>query len=238
MKNHVIYQVSTMIALLSGQYDGSVSFGKLKEYGDFGIGTFHQLDGEMIAFDGGFYHLYPDGSARPVSLEESTPFSTVTFFEQDQTLLVHTPLARSELEQVIHTLLPSPNIFYAIRIDGHFREVHTRTVSHQDKPYKPFVEVTENEPSFHFSNEDGVIAGFWMPAFAQGIGVSGYHLHYINDARNGGGHVLDFIVEHCTISICSSEDLRLKLPHNDDYLKADLAAASLNEDIAAAEGPR
>ncbi|MNC45713.1 Alpha-acetolactate decarboxylase [compost metagenome] len=162
----------------------------------------------------------------------------MTFFERDQTLRVHTPLTRSGLEQVLNTLLPSQNIFHAVRIDGHFREVHTRTVPHQDKPYKPFVEVTENQPSFHFSNEDGVIAGFWMPAFAQGIGVSGYHLHYINDARNGGGHVLDFIVEHCTISICSSEDFRLKLPHNDGYLKADLSTASLDDDIAAAEGSR
>ncbi len=52
-----------MLALLDGIYDGVISFEELKERGDFGIGTFDQLDGEMIAFDNEFYHLRSDGSA-------------------------------------------------------------------------------------------------------------------------------------------------------------------------------
>ena len=44
-----------------------VAFGTLKEYGDFGIGTFEGLDGEMIGFDGDFYQLKADGIAYPVS---------------------------------------------------------------------------------------------------------------------------------------------------------------------------
>nr|MBS9408302.1 acetolactate decarboxylase [Streptococcus oralis] len=42
-----VYQTSTMLALLDGIYDGVISFEELKERGDFGIGTFDQLDGEM-----------------------------------------------------------------------------------------------------------------------------------------------------------------------------------------------
>lgn len=236
MGNHVIYQASTMIALLSGMYDGSVTFGELKQHGDFGIGTFHQLDGEMIAFDGKFYHLYPDGSAQQVGMQESTPFSTVTFFEEEKTFQINRTLTRQQLEKVLDDLLDSPNIFHAIRIDGQFREVNTRTVPHQEKPYKPFIEVTKSQPSFHFPNTGGVIAGFWTPAFAQGIGVAGYHLHFINDERNGGGHVLDFVVDHCTISICSSEDFQLALPHDQEYLHANLEAPNLERDIMTAEG--
>ncbi|MFD1773485.1 acetolactate decarboxylase [Paenibacillus rhizophilus] len=236
MENHVIYQASTMIALLSGLYDGTVTFGELKEHGDFGIGTFHQLDGEMIAFDGQFYHLYPDGSAKKVGLDESTPFSTVTYFEPEQTYPLNRTVTRQELEHVLDNLLSSPNLFHSIRIDGRFREVHTRTVPHQDKPYPPFVEVTKSQPSFHFSDVGGVIAGFWTPAFAQGIGAAGYHLHFINDARNGGGHVLDFVLEKGTISICSGTDFQLALPHDSFYLKADLSVADLERDIMIAEG--
>ncbi|WP_017812810.1 acetolactate decarboxylase [Paenibacillus shenyangensis] len=236
MKNPVVYQASTMVALLSGLYDGAITFGELKQYGDFGIGTFHQLDGEMIAFDGSFYHLYPNGTAKRVLLEESTPFSTVTFFEAQQTHELNRTLNREQLEKVLDELISSPNLFHAIRIEGTFREVHTRTVPHQEKPYKPFVEVTKSQPSFHFTNVKGIIAGFWTPAFAQGIGVAGYHLHFINDARNGGGHVLDFVVENCKITLCSSEQFNLLLPSSETYLQADLATPNLEQDILTAEG--
>ncbi|MDW1878062.1 acetolactate decarboxylase [Vibrio sp. Vb1026] len=47
--NNEVYQTSTMLALLDGIYDGVISFEDLKKRGDFGIGTFDQLDGEMIA---------------------------------------------------------------------------------------------------------------------------------------------------------------------------------------------
>ncbi|AHV95756.1 acetolactate decarboxylase [Paenibacillus sp. 7124] len=236
MDNHVIYQASTMIALLSGLYDGTVTFGELQKHGDFGIGTFHELDGEMIAFDDQFFHLYPDGTAKKVSLDETTPFSTVTFFEKQQTSRLNKAVTRPELEKVLDGLVESPNLFHAIRIDGHFREVNTRTVPHQAKPYPPFVEVTKSQPSFHFADVDGVIAGFWTPAFAQGIGVAGYHLHFINEARNGGGHVLDFVLEGGDISICSGRDFQLALPHDDMYLKQDLSVANLEGDIMIAEG--
>ncbi|AKG33370.1 acetolactate decarboxylase [Paenibacillus durus] len=236
MDSHVIYQASTMVALLSGLYDGTVTFGELKKHGDFGIGTFHQLDGEMIAFDGEFFHLYPDGTAQKVSLDESTPFSSVTFFEQQQTAPLNKAVTRQELEKILDDLVPSPNLFHAIRIDGHFQEVHTRTVPHQDKPYPPFVEVTKSQPSFDFADVDGVIAGFWTPAFAQGIAVAGYHLHFINDVRDGGGHVMDFVLEQGTISICTCTDFQLALPQDNAYLKQDLSVADLERDIMIAEG--
>lgn len=77
--DHDIYQTSTMLALLDGLYDGVVAFEELQKHGDFGIGTFDQLNGEMIAFDGEFYHLLPDGTAHRVKPEETTPFPLSPF---------------------------------------------------------------------------------------------------------------------------------------------------------------
>lgn len=51
---HEIFQLSTINALLEGVFDGNMSYGQLKQHGDFGIGTFNGLDGEMIAFDAAF----------------------------------------------------------------------------------------------------------------------------------------------------------------------------------------
>ena len=46
----VLYQTSLMSALLSGVYEGSTTIADLLKHGDFGLGTFNELDGELIAF--------------------------------------------------------------------------------------------------------------------------------------------------------------------------------------------
>lgn len=59
----VIYQTSLMSALLSGVYEGDTTIADLLAHGDFGLGTFNELDGEMIAFSSQ-YQLRADGSTR------------------------------------------------------------------------------------------------------------------------------------------------------------------------------
>jgi hypothetical protein len=46
-----VWQYSTITALMAGAYDGDLTAGSLKHHGDFGLGTFNALDGEMIALD-------------------------------------------------------------------------------------------------------------------------------------------------------------------------------------------
>ena len=83
---HEVFQNSTINALLEGVYDGSMTYGELRRHGDFGLGTFNALDGEMIAFDGEFYQIKSDGIAYPVADDQRTPFATVLFF---RTKLTH-----------------------------------------------------------------------------------------------------------------------------------------------------
>ena len=65
-----LYKVSTLDALLAGDYDGRIDFRRLKCHGNFGLGTFDALDGEMVAVDGSFYHVRVDGIATRVSLDQ------------------------------------------------------------------------------------------------------------------------------------------------------------------------
>ncbi len=74
------YQSSTMTALLDGVYDGGLTYGELEQQGDFGLGTFNELDREMVAVDGRFFQLRSDGTASPVTPDERTPFAAVTYF--------------------------------------------------------------------------------------------------------------------------------------------------------------
>lgn len=111
----VLYQVSTIDALLLGVYDGGVlPVSDLKTHGgDFGIGTFDGLEGgEMLALDGNYYQIKTDGIAYPVSGGEiTTPFATVTYFEADETFRLEKSANLSELEDFLDLNLPSENLF-------------------------------------------------------------------------------------------------------------------------------
>lgn len=74
----VLYQTSLMSALLSGVYEGSTTIADLLKHGDFGLGTFNELDGELIAFSSQVYQLRADGSARKAQPEQKTPFAVMT----------------------------------------------------------------------------------------------------------------------------------------------------------------
>jgi acetolactate decarboxylase len=52
-----LYQISTSSALVEGVYSGSVCSSVLLEHGDFGLGTFEDLDGEMVILDGQIYQV-------------------------------------------------------------------------------------------------------------------------------------------------------------------------------------
>ena len=55
--HHTLYQVSTATALVQGIYQGAVRVGTLREHGDLGLGTFENLDGEMVIVDGHFFQV-------------------------------------------------------------------------------------------------------------------------------------------------------------------------------------
>jgi len=76
----VLFQTSTFDALDKGVAEGEVTIKNLKQHGDFGIGTFNAVDGEMVVLDGNCYQIKMDGVAYPVDDSMKTPFSFVTSF--------------------------------------------------------------------------------------------------------------------------------------------------------------
>lgn len=108
----ILFQVSTIPALMMGVYDGSITIGELAKYGDFGIGTLANLDGEMVELDGKFYQVKLDGTVSPVPDDAKTPFAEVTYFDDDHTFTLDKPLDLNQLQAYIDTLLPTTNIFF------------------------------------------------------------------------------------------------------------------------------
>lgn len=91
--SRVIFQVAPISALAAGAYgDGSFTFGELKHHGDFGLGTFLGLDGEMIALDGKFYQMLEKGHIRQVNDNDKVPFAEVNFFIPTQNSVQLSPI--------------------------------------------------------------------------------------------------------------------------------------------------
>lgn len=218
----VLFQVSTIDALLLAVYDGVLSVGVLKEKGDFGIGTFDKLEGEMLVVDGECYQVKVDGVAYLVPDEATTPFATVTFFDPDETVQVETANF-SELKEILEASFPSKNVFYAIRIDGTFPYVKTRSVPAQERPYPLLVDVTANQTVFEFEDASGTVVGFWCPDFASGINVPGYHLHFITDDRKAGGHILDLSVDGAEVELDVTPNIFMALPTAGEFYDVDLS---------------
>ncbi len=222
-KGDVIFQISTIGALIAGDYDGVLTYGDLRRHGNFGVGTFNELDGEMIELDGTFYQVKSDGNVEVVPDSAKTPFATVTFFQSDRSFVLKKNLSCEELEEYIETLFPTRNIFYAVKIEGRFGSVKTRSVPKQKKPYPPLTEVVKAESIFELENVEGTIVGFWMPDYTAGITPTGFHFHFITDSREAGGHVLDCITNAVNIDIDDTRNLLLSLPDTNGFYQAELS---------------
>jgi len=220
----VLYQVSTLDALAEGAYDGHVTISELRRHGDFGIGTFDALDGEMVVLDGRVYQIRADGKAQRAGSETTTPFAEVTFFEADHTGSIEGPFDREELERLLDHLLPAENVFYAIKIEGTFAYVKTRSVPKQTKPYSRLAEATQGQPTFEFENVRGTMVGFRCPPGAGGGEGGGWHLHFITADRTAGGHVLELRIEKVRIEIDYTYGLRVVLPRGTDFPESEPAA--------------
>ncbi len=224
---HVLFQASTIGALLDGAFEGDLGFAELAEHGDLGLGTINHLDGEMIAIDGEFFRADVDGNVTPVDPGERTPFAVVTAFEPtvDEQLSGESR-SHEELLARLDELVPAGTSSCAIRLDGRFDLVRARSVPRQEPPYRPLTEVVAEQHVFELPEVEGTMLGFRFPAYVEGIEVAGYHLHFISAGRGRGGHVLDSRSGALRVRLDPSNDLHIELPPQVDLADPDLAAST------------
>ncbi len=210
---HVLFQASTIAALLEGAYDGDLSFAELAEHGDLGLGTLNGLDGEMIALDGRFYRADVDGAVSEIDAVTKTPFAVVADFTPSIDLEIGESLEHEELLARLDQVIPAEAASCAIRIDGRFELVRARSVPRQRPPYRLLTEVVAEQHVFELTDVTGTMLGFRFPDYAEGIEVSGYHLHFIGEDRSRGGHVLGSrSAGHLRLRLDPSSELHVELP--------------------------
>jgi acetolactate decarboxylase len=235
VSRHEIFQTSLMSALLDGVYEGEMTVRDLLGHGNFGIGTFNSLDGEMLILDGTCYQLRADGTSSKADLGAHTPYAVVTNFVPHIESVLPANVLRAEASTFIDHMTQSENYMYALRIEGDFEWITMRTVVKQQKPYRPMTEATDEDAIVELHNVSGVVVGFRTPLYEQGIGVPGCHAHFVTDDRTAGGHVLDFKLKSGTAALCLGTDLRLQLPMTDAFRDANLSPDDLEAQLKKTE---
>jgi len=218
----IVFQTAPFQSLSVGVYDGLFSFASLKKHGDFGLGTFNGLDGEMVCVDNAFYQIKQDGKVVPVSAAALTPFAIVTFFDEDQRIEAVNVESLAGLGQTIDRCRPTKNLFYALRVDGVFDYIKVRSVPAQKKPYCSLADAVKGQAVFEYKNIPGTLVGFWSPSFTDKVSVPGYHFHFISTAKDAGGHVLDLRFRALNVQMDRCSALMLITPENGDYFSAGL----------------
>lgn len=220
---HEYFQTSLLSAIMQGVYDGMLTVRELLAHGNFGLGTFHALDGEMIVLDGVAYRFDEHGNASVPSQDATTPYAAVIDFEPTVSFRLTEATEKTQFEAELDSMAEARNLFYAVRFKGVIKSIKYRSTARQSKPYKPLLEVVKTQAEFEKSNIRGTVLGFRCPDYAVGIGVPGYHFHFISDDRATGGHVLDYCLGDGTVEIDHTSSLHLELPETQAFSNADLS---------------
>ena len=218
-KQDAVFQNAPIHALLAGCYTGTMTVQELEKRGDFGLGTLDALDGEMVVLDRIFYQIKPDGKAYRLGDEATSPFATVTFFKKEQEFSPGEALSYKDLTQFLDERLLSPNLFYAVKVEGRFKMLKARSAPRQNKPYPVLTEAIKDQKVFEWGNLEGTLVGFRVPPYMEGINVPGYHFHFLSKDRTIGGHVIDFQVEESRMEVSEGRKFMMELPGNEEFLK-------------------
>ena len=199
-----ITQLSTLKALSAGDYQGRLSLRQLLAYGDFGLGTFDRLDGEMILLAGKFFQIKLNGRAYRPSLQVTAPYATLVRFKSEHELSLVRDTDLAGLKRQIDAAVPNQNELVALKVKGRFSTIKVRSVPAQKKPYPPLQEVIRHQAVFELSDTTGTLVGFRCPAVLQEVTVPGYHLHFLTENGEAGGHVLSFTLQEgrATLDLC------------------------------------
>lgn len=225
---HTVFQVSTSGALVAGVYDREVSVQAILEHGNFGLGTFANLDGEMVVLDGRAFQIDGSGRVAEAARDAGAPFAVVTWFKPETSASIGPVGSFKDLEAGCDAFRRSGNIFYALRLDGYFKRVRTRAV----KPSQPgtgLVDAAKAQSEFAFVDIDGSLVGLWSPGFSSAFSVPGYHFHFLSSDRRHGGHLLDAEANTLELKVEPLTRFHLALPESEAFLKANLSKSTADE---------
>ncbi|EME89214.1 uncharacterized protein MYCFIDRAFT_28049 [Pseudocercospora fijiensis CIRAD86] len=234
MEDNHIYQFSLLNALMDGVCETGISASKLASKGNQGLGTFARMNGELLFLDGRIWQLLPGGVTREAGDEDQIPFAVCTKFVAQRTERVELK-GKGDVDAVLDGFeRHAKNLFMTYRIEGEFEYVRCRTVRGQEYKGQPLSELGRKQSVEEYENVRGIIIGFRTPKNWQGFGVAGEHLHFINEERTKGGHVLEVRAKEVEMKMAVASNVHVELPTSEDFNAA--ALVTDDEGVRKVEG--
>lgn len=225
MASNEIYQFSVISALMSGLASSasSIPISELLTHGDFGVGTFEGMDGELVVLDSVAYQFRGDGTTQKVSPQQLAPFAMVTRFAPQLSRRIEARAKADLLAEIERTLPDAKNAFVLFRVRGVFEYIKIRAIHAQSYPGQPLGTLTEHQMIKEFHSAKGTIVGLRSPGWSVGVSVVGVHAHFIDDERKFGGHILELSTEgEVGLELAVSNKFHLQLPESSEFGRREL----------------
>ena len=206
-----IFQYSSKNGLLNNDYIGSLTVAEIKRNGDFGLGTFNMVDGEMVIFEGNVYQVLTNGVINSMPSETLSPFVVTKFFNSDTAFSLPNNISLDSVKSLLDPVLENLDYPFAIKIHSDFNTLKSRSVDKVADESVTLEEIVANQTEFNFTNVKGTVIGYWYPDYFDGVNFPGFHLHVLLNDLSGGGHLLDctFASINIEIDFASGVDVAL-----------------------------
>ncbi|MDN5396132.1 MAG: acetolactate decarboxylase [Chryseobacterium sp.] len=214
-----IYHYSSMDAMRNGVYTGDVTVKELRQKGDFGLGTYNFLDGELIALDDNIFRIATDGSVEMADEQKKVPFGSFTFFRKDQAFVMEHISTFADFQQKLLKILPSRNRFYAVKVEASFTSITLGgAIKVDEKDTTGIASFMKTRPLYKKQNIRGTLVGFYNPGYAGGLDLSPFHFHFISDDKKSGGHMVEgnFSNTKITVQLDEKNAYEVILPNSND----------------------
>jgi acetolactate decarboxylase len=185
-----VYQVGTYDYLVQPDFTGLQEVGKVTDYSSLGLGTFANLDGELVMVGGVAYRVPTSGIPERITGKELTPFVQAINFKPTKSGPIPPGTQCSQLIPAINELVGTDRGVIAVRVRGTFTQLETRSVPKQLKPWPSLATVIAQQTKFTLDGKKAVLVGFRQGSDYLGVGQPGLHLHGLTSTWNAGGHVL------------------------------------------------
>ncbi len=232
-EGYKMYQVSTLQALALGYSRAVITVEELLKEGDTGLGTYEDVNGEMIVLDGHCYRARHDGSVVEAAPDAGIPFCAVSKLHSEREFrmgaMPDIQSIRTELTRKIEERF-GLNSMHVVRIDGTFDKVDARS----EAPYRSHhvtlkTVLDSNQTAFVFENIRGSLVGVYYPDHMDGINMPGWHLHFLSEDRTKGGHVFDVCMKEGTVKLDKINRIEINLPRDAAFDTYSLKTASEDE---------
>ena len=228
-----MFQVSTLQALMLGYSRPVITVSELLKHGNTGLGTFTDVDGEMIVLEGCCYRAMENGDVVPAEPDRGVPFSSVCNMTESEPLEFGRMENVSQLKVELNNFIDSRfglNSMHMVRIDGEFDLVDARSESGYESSHVSLKNIlAKTQKAFQFEHIRGTLVCVYFPDYMDGINASGWHLHFVSEDRKHGGHVFEIVMASGKGAISKINSIELKLPDEPVFDTYSLKQASEQE---------